>query len=305
MLQGEVDSSLIVLSNSGILSDWLLGKLADSSVLVIEAITWILLVGQAVYLSLIARKHQLVANQILMPGAMYLLVMNLIPEFLPLSSILFANTFLMLALNQLLKTYRHSSAARLIFDVGIWVAVACLFHFSYGGFILLSLVGLGTLRAFKISEAITMWLGVLCIAFLLFAHAFWYDQLAIIWSEQVLNNVSWLDFQMNNDLVTYISLSLVGIIVAIVIFGYSGIVQRQNIQFQKKVNVLYWTLLIGGIAILFNVDNTVIQAAIIGIPAGVLLGLLLSNISKTTAEVIHLLLFIAVVAWHYHPYWLK
>jgi hypothetical protein len=305
LVQGEVDSSLIVLSNSGILAEWLFSQLDSGGRWLIETVTWIVLIAQAVYLAFIMRRHKLTDNYVLLPGAMYLLLMHLIPEFLPLSSLLLANTFLIVALDQLMKTYRSSSAARMIFDVGIWIGVACLFHFSYGIFIGLSIVGLGTMRVFKIGEVLTMWLGLACIAFLTFVYVFWNDQLLMFWSNQVSSNIRWLDFQIINQLSSYVALGLIAVVVGIVVLSYSAVVQRQNMQYQKKANVLYWTLLLGGLVILINVDNTLAQAAIISVPAGALLGLLLANISKTTAEVVHLLLLFAVLVWQWHPYWLK
>lgn len=298
------DFQLLNLSESGLLSEMLFEYLSEQKQWTIELLTWLLLLIQAIYICLIANRNRLTSDYLLLPGAMYLLVMHAIPPFLPFSSILLANTFLIIAISQLLNTYRNQKCIDKIFNVGFWIAIASLFHFSYLFFLVAAFLGLATLRAFKGRELLVLFVGAITVYLLVGTYAFWQDSLYEFWQEHVRSNIGLLDFEVENVINNYIALGIVALLLLIVLLGYISVIRRQNIQFQKKVKVLYWVLLICGVSTIFYADNVLAQAAILSVPNGILLGLLLANISQKAAEIVHLLLIVAIIAWQWHPYWL-
>ena len=89
-----------------------------------------------------------------------------------------------------------------------------------------------------------------------------------------------------------------------VLFGYGAIMQRQNIQFQKKVGVLYIIAAISPLALLLQTQVSWSHIAILTVPIGLLLGLFLASINKMIAEILHFILLVMILAWQFHPYWL-
>lgn len=299
------EPQLLNLSESGLLTEALFQYLSGQNRWTIEVVTWILLLLQAVYICFIARKNKLVNEYLLLPGAMYLLVMHAIPFFLPFSSILLANTFLIVAIGQLLNTYRNQKCIDQIFNIGFWIAIASLFHFSYLFFLIAAFFGLATLRAFKGKELLVLFIGTITVYLLVGTYVFWHNGSYEFWQGHIHNSIGLLSFEVSNNLDNYIALGIVLLFLLIVLLGYISIVRRQNIQFQKKVKVIYWVLLTCSIATLFYSNNILAQAAIISVPTGILLGLFLANIAQKTAEIVHLLLIVLIIAWQWHPYWLS
>ncbi|MEM0994904.1 MAG: hypothetical protein AAGI49_17870 [Bacteroidota bacterium] len=268
-------------------------------------VEFLLLFFHAIYLTVIVRKHRLVTEYLLLPGAMYLLVASAIPPFLGISSILLANTFILIAFDQLMSTYRKPKAAGNIFDTGLWIAIASLFYFPYLFFLLLAIFGLSSLRAFKLNEFFSMLFGAITVFFLAATITFWNDHLSYFLEQQFVVNSNLLNLSLSQRDFFLVELLLMAFLLLMVLFGYSSIMLKQNIQFQKKVGILYIMLAISPFALVLQPSLSVSHLGILIVPIGVLLGLLLSNIGKTTAELLHFILLVLVLAWQLNPYWLS
>lgn len=287
------------------LADFILNVLAGLNTWEYRIVEFGLLFVQAVYISLIVRKHRLVSEYLLLPGAMYLLLASAIPSFFSIFPILVANTFVLIAIEQLMSTYRNPLASGKIFNLGFWIGLASLFYFPYVFLLLLAIFGLGSLRAFRISEFLAALTGTFAVYFLTATIYFWYDHLIFFWQHQFADNFAILNFaplESNHDLVAFFILAL---LVLLVLFGYGSIVQKQNIQFQKKIGVLYIAAIISPLALFFQANVSLSHIAMLIIPIGILLGLLLANVGRTSRELIHFLLLIGILAWQLNPYWLK
>ena len=116
----------------------------------LQGVAVILLIFVQVFMiNNLAMKHRLFNENTLFPGLFYILTTSVLVDFFPLSAILFGNFFLMIALDNLLSTYKQHQCADKIFNVGFWIGVASLFYASFVFFFLLALVGLSFLRAIK------------------------------------------------------------------------------------------------------------------------------------------------------------
>lgn len=290
---------------SGVLFTWVSDFIKTSPVWVEDVFCISLLFLHAIYITLFLRKYQMSGENILLPSAMYLLTACAIPTFLHLTPALLANTFLLIAIDQMMGIYRDPNSAGKIFNVGFWIAVASLFYFSYTSFLLLAIFGLSSLRAFKLNEFLTLIIGALSVYFLAYTYALWTDQFWNFHHLQVLDNIAFLDFTPANSIATYVELSIVGIFLLVALITYGVIVRRQNMQFQKRTGILYILAAISITSLLFQANIDVAHVGVLVAPVGILIGLMINSLNKTSAEIVHLFLLLLVLLWQASPYWMN
>ena len=148
-------------TGQGVLSDWLNESWGTTGVLAVS-IGIVIVFLQSLLINIIVAKFRMATSVSLFPGLFYALLASMIPEFLALSPALMANTFFILALWELLETYRKNNVAGHIVNVGFWIGIASLFYFSEVVFLLLAFIGLNVLRAFKFKEVMMLWIGFFC-----------------------------------------------------------------------------------------------------------------------------------------------
>ena len=292
--------------SSGFMSGTVLDWVNAQNVWVEELITIALLLFQAMFITISLRRHRLVSEDILIPGALYLLVAHAIPSFHEMSPMLLANTFLLIGLDQLISTYRNQQCADHLFNVGLWIAVASFFHFSYISFLLLGFLGLSSLRLFRINELLMIVSGALVAYFLAGTHAFWFDGFDNFMKAQFTDNIAFLSFVKDlPNLDVYVALGILLALVISVIFGYSSLMRRQGIPFQKRIGIFYFVLFITPLFLLFQANIDLSNLLILSVPVGVSLGMIIKNMNKTSAEIFHLFLLTVVILWQLKPLLLR
>ncbi|MEL6944160.1 MAG: hypothetical protein AAFO82_15985, partial [Bacteroidota bacterium] len=58
-------------------------------------------------------------------------------------------------------------------------------------------------------------------------------------------------------------------------------------------------------SILFQANIDVAHVGILVVPVGILLGLMVNSLNKTSAEIVHLFLLLLVLMWQASPYWMN
>lgn len=255
-----------------------------------------LLLFNATVLNYIISEHRIEYETTLFPGLFYILISSAIPDFLHLSPILLGNTFLIFALFNLVKTYKNNNCASLIFNVGLWVAVASLFYFSFVFFVLWGVICLTVLRAFKFKEWLMLICGFIVPYLLLGTYHFWYDQFGEFWTQQVTQNLSFLSFNGKNDITTNAKLGAFSLLILFVLGSVGSYNFKKNIQVQKKITVLYWMLFFAGVTVLFQTNVTIAHFQIIAVPVGAFLAMTFSNMTSRWAESFHFLLLVLILA---------
>lgn len=267
--------------------------------------TWIamfFIFVQAVIINQMVMQHRL-ANEInLFPGLFYILIASSIPDFLHLSPILMGNTFFIIALAQLMGIYKRNTVADKIFNVGFWLAVASLFYFAFTIFIFLAFIGILILRSVKIKELLMIILGFLVPYILSAVYCFWHDLLPFFNQTQFLQNLAFLDLNLTWNWVTYVELGFFALLVVIIIFSSGSYMLKKNIQVQKKINVLYWAILLSPLSLLLQADIQLQHLLLLSVPIGIFVSLNFTQMRRQWSETMHLLLFIAVLVWQYKPY---
>ncbi len=89
----------------------------------------ILISIQAIYLNNIVNELKLVKNNTHLPALFYVLLCGLNPDFLVFNPIIVANSFILVLLHQLAKSYNIQQPYSVSFNTGFLLALASLFYF--------------------------------------------------------------------------------------------------------------------------------------------------------------------------------
>ncbi len=265
----------------------------------------ILVFFQAFLVNVLVSKYRMASELSLFPGVFYILLTSFFPDFLYLSPILIANTFLILLFYELFDTYRQPSSAAKIFNVGFFVGLASLIYGSYFLFIFLAIIALSILRAFRTKEIVILVIGLGVPYFLGGTLSFWLDQWDFFWQAQFGNVYEFLNFVGGATWINYAKLSFIGLLLLIVIFSYRSYNLKKNIRIQKNISIFYWALLIGALSLLVQSPIALIHLLIIVPVLAILLSFSFLKFSKPTAEALHLIFLICALLLQYKTLFLS
>ncbi len=282
----------------GILSKWVYEWIGYQG-WIPDLLALLLIFVQGIMINAIVFQFRMSQEINLFPGLFYILIGSLIPDFYHLSPPLMANTFYILAIWGLFGTYKVHSCADRIFNIGMWISIASLFYFSYLLFIFLAIVGLNILRAFRLKERLMVLVGAIIPYFYMGFYFFWYDKLDQLYQVQFLSNFAFLDFHFTRSLNLYVGGGAYLLFILIVMLGYGQYTSKKQIQVQKKMNILFWAMLISALSILIQADIRLEHLLILNVPLGIFIAESVTLMTRRTAESIHWIIIIGLVFLHY------
>jgi hypothetical protein len=278
----------------GILTAWMYAELPPLS-MTANIAAFLLVFFQATALNITIGRYRVASELSLLPGVFYCLFCSLMPDFLVLSSVLLANTFVILALFYLFDTYKNSYVAGRIFDAGLWLGVASLFHFSYILFIIWGIVGLGILRGLRGKEFLMFIIGYIVPFILLSVFCFWHSILPQI-GNHFRFNINFFNFSRYDSQTLYVKIGVLALVLLLVLGASTQFFSRRNMTVQKYLSILYWLILFGGLTITFQSGVSLVHFLVLAVPVGVLLSMVFQRINTATAEALHMLfLMVALI----------
>lgn len=286
-------------ANEGVLSNVLKNLLLENP-LIEGIIATLFLFLQAVLINNLAMKHRLFNDNTLFPGLFYVISMSLVQDFFPLSSILFGNFFLIVALDQMMSTYKRPKCADNIFNAGFWIGIASLFYSSFVLFFLLVFIGIGLLRNFKWKERVMLLCGFLVPFLFVSAWFFWQDSLQTFWQTYFVEQFSFLNFQYEQTSTFLIKL---GLLILLFLLGFFNNYDfSKSNQIRSYVNIIYLTLIVSGLTFLVQPNVTILHFLIIMVPLSLLLTARFLKFSKSVAELTHAFILIVVLFFQYRGF---
>ena len=229
-------------------------------------------------------------------GVFYVPFVSLIANTSGLTAILMANTFLLLALHNLLNTYKNINPTAQIFNSGFMIATASLFYVPYFAYFLFGIIAILQLRSFNILEKLQYFIGFITPYFLIFSIKYWFNIpfIEIQFFDKIF--FRWPDITTGQQIIGYTAIGVILLVMVISILVYGTIVAKKAVQIKKKIEILYWLILFSIVA--YSIFNTQIQEHILSlaVPLSFLVGILSSESkNKIVFELFHLILIIIVV----------
>ncbi len=249
---------------------------------------------QATAINQIIARYRVATDISLLPGVFYCLFTSLMPDFLPLSSILLANTFLILAVYNLFDTYKNNHVAGNIFDAGLWLGVASLFHFSYIFLVVWGVISLGILRGIRFKEFFMFLIGLFVPIFMVGVYCFWVDKM-LIFGQHFNKNIGLMSFVPYKSSMIFVKIGLTSVLILLTIVASSQFFSRRNMTAQKYISMLYWLMLFCGLTTLTQHNIELGQLLILSVPLGILLSMTFQRIAPAMAEALHMLLLMVAL----------
>lgn len=263
-------------------------------------IALLLVISQAIMVNALVNRYRIARELTYFPALMYVLVASMIPEFLYLSPVLMANTFVIIAFSELFKWYKSRQAAANIFNFGFWLAIGSFFYFSIEIYYLLGILGLFIFRSMKINEFLILTIGLFIPYFLAGVYHFWIGQLDHYLYHYLFGNISFFDWNLTSTPYLYYKLGLF-IAAAIWIFSQTqNFFFKTNIQVQKYITTLFWSILVGSLAFVYQNDASIETFLLISVPLSIFLALNLLLIKRPwVLETAHLVMLFLVIGFQY------
>lgn len=251
------------------------------------------------YINRLVIQHRL-ANQVtLLPGLIYAIFMSLLPEYSFLTPYLIANTFILIAISQIFKTYKRPKAADVLFNIGFLIAIAALFEPNYIFLLIIGILGLFVLRSLKLFEVFQLLSGALLVL-ISFCSIFYLLDISILPELTKVSLHPRLEIFSNRGGALY-KILIVFVISVFTVLNYGSYTLKKNIQTQKKIDILYWFMLSSLIILFINDTMDSSQLLLLFIPLSILLNSTFINIKSILfQEVIHISLLALLFALNFN-----
>lgn len=256
---------------------------------------------QAVLLNIMVSRYRLTEEITLFPGVFYLLLMGFNTTFWVVNPLLIANFFMLFAIVELVATYKEYSSADRIFNMGLFIGLASLCYFSYIVFLIFAWVGISIVRAIHWKERIILFLGFLSPYFLVSTYQYWNNNLHTFWQNEILANFKFFNFGVNRGIEEYITAGLIALFIVIAVFSYKLYTYKKKIKIQKIIDLLYWAIAVSGLSLLFQVQINVQHFQILLPILAIFVSINFVKMSKQWSSLLHLLLVVGTLIWHYIP----
>jgi len=142
----------------------------------------IFIISEAFLLNYIVNKNEILTKPSFLPALFYIVFMSSDGALLSLHPLVFANFFVLLAINKLVSSYQKDKAFSNAFDAGIFFSISTLFYFPSIVFLPLAGIGFILFRPFNWREWIISFIGILVPYAFVFVYYFWNDLLAYWWN---------------------------------------------------------------------------------------------------------------------------
>ncbi len=259
-------------------------------------IALILVLSEAFLLNYIISENALFAKQSYLPALFYVLFMSNNNAMLTIHPLLFANLFMIFAIDQLLNAYRKDKAFAEAFNAGFLVSIASLFYFPYIVFIPVLGIAFVLLRPFIWREWIISIMGVLLPYFFVITYYFWNDCLSAFWHKNMFYTILREQPKFNSSNSFYFTM-IIGWAILLLSFGslfggLSGGAQKSK----KSIILMIWLFVFSVGSVLLAPEINTRSFSAFAIPASVFCANYFLNIKKHWwAELLFFLFFSSII----------
>lgn len=259
-------------------------------------IALVVVLSEAFLLNYIITENALFTKQSFLPALFYVLFMSNNNAMLTTHPLLFANLFLLFAIDQLLNAYRKDKAFAEAFNAGFLISIATLFYFPYIVFVPVLGIAFILLRPFIWREWIISILGVLLPYCFVATYYFWHDSLSAFWHENMLYTILREQPKFNFSTSFYFTV-IMGWGILLFSFGslFGGLTGGSQ-KSKKSMILMIWLFVFSIGSVLLAPEITTRSFSAFAIPASVFCTNYFLNIKKDWwAELLFILFFSSII----------
>ncbi len=231
-----------------------------------------LIIGQAFYIVSMGTNYILYDARTYLPGFFFVLASACFPEVQRFNPVLFANIFLLIALDKLFDSYKKEGVSFLFFEAALLISIGSFFYPNLIFFLFFLWTSLIILRPFNWREWVFTLIGM-AMPYILWAGYYFVmgknvpEYFQQLWRNITVSIPGWNYFKIIN----YILYSFLALLIIISSYIYLSQFYTKKVQTRKFFLVLFW-LFLNCIGILFFVPSAYAEMLfIIAIPVSYLL----------------------------------
>ncbi len=262
----------------------------------IEIITTNLIIFiQALIVNYMFLNHKLARNSSLLAGLFYIVFVSMIYSNTHLSDAIIANTFLIISLRNLWKSYKQPSISFRIFNIGFLMGLSAIIYPPYFVLLLFALTAMFIIKSVRLLDMIQFALSFTIPFFLYFCYSYIAGKVFQPFSFLQTYQFDWDGYVLKNDLIIYLALGLTLSSMIFSLLWYNDIMKRKNIEAQKKIDTLYWLSFFILITFIVFPQYNIEHLIILSIPLSLFFGIKVGDSkNKLAFELLHLL-FLGVI----------
>ena len=275
----------------------LVGRLFKDYPLLNVSLAFVFLYFQAFMVNQLATSKNLIDRQSFLPGFLYLVLMSSSFEMLSLHPVLFANFFLIIALNKILNVYDEKEVMLEVFNVGMLISIAGLFYFPALTFFLLLIIALGIYFLANLRGIIASIFGLLTPFLFLGVYYYLRDMLALKTEELISGFGLFRLFQQDFSAFSKVYglfLGLLAVFTFLKLFQYLG---DKPVRIRKRYTVLMYFFLVSLVSVLFVTHYFKVHHGLLMLPLSTVFAVFFQEIRrKAWAEVFFSLMIFLILA---------
>ena len=260
-----------------------------------DGLAILLVLLQALLINVLMAKFRMARYVSLYPGLFYILLVSSFPDFLHMSPVLMANTFLLLAIYEVFNSYKKYSSADKLFNVGLWIGIAAMFYYSMLVFLLAAIIGFVILRSFKWKEMLMLLCGLLVPYWLVGVWYFFNGQQDVFWQQAIFDNLGSVNWLSISDWISYIQLGTFAFLLLLTLANYNRYTFKVSIRAHKNMDILYWFMAIAAFSLLMQKGVEADHLLILAIPLAIFFSMTMLYIDNRLAEAFHFLIVVGIL----------
>lgn len=285
----------LVAHDGGILYDLIIGICKTSISQSILAVALIFI--QAWMINYTISRNRLTKNFTSLAGLIYILFMSACIDMHGINPIIIGNTFIILFFQELFYIYKKPRSAMYLFNAGFYLGMALLIFFPYVIIVPVGLLGILIMNVISIKRILQFLLGVATPLYLFFVLFYFNQNEHQLWNGIFHFNLPDL---ANFTLLNYYHLIPAGLGILFIIFSYNGYMQKQSIQVQNKLDLLFWMLLFSIFTPFLSGEISYFLLQIIAFPLAVFLHINFMQLKHDfVGGLIHLVILLGIFALHF------
>lgn len=248
----------------------------EENVILSQIVINLVIAFTAVLVNRVVIKHRLSRYQTLLPGLIYIILVSWLEVFLSFTAIHIANFFMMIGLLSVFKFSSKTARSIVVFDGSLYFALATLFYTPYFIYLIPAFMGFMSLDSFRVREFMNAIVGFLVPFFIVSGFLYYFKGENFIFDGYDINKdiLSWFTELSWIDLIPLI---FYAVIILTGVFAYPALVKKKNLHVQKKVNILFWFLLVSFFTIFFINEKNTSNLLILALPISIITGMVVER----------------------------
>ncbi len=272
--------------------------------LVAVILSFILLIVQAIILNLVATSKSFTERYSALPGLLYLTLMCSITAMIAPHPMLFANLFLILALDRMFDVQQEEHVSKQVYNVGFLIAMASLFHYPAIFLFAALIFSVFVYYLVSVRTIIASLLGLITPFAFLALYFFLMDEFLNWFKNLTVSIQPMLVFQLDISIYQKAFIAVVGLL-AIFAFLRLQLIYKATkpIRIRKRITVLLLFFLVSVASFIVVVNHVYVHFGIMLIPLSIALAVFFYDLRNSRlAEIVFSILLVLILSSRYGGY---